>query len=75
MEPERGVHALSLYGTALFDYALTIAAAVLATASTGVPLVLTTVAMMLLSLAAHAAFGVETRTIRWIRARLAAAAE
>jgi hypothetical protein len=68
MEPEKGVHALSLYGTALFDYALTIAAAVLATASTGVPLVLTTIAMLVLSLAAHAAFGIDTRTMRWLRA-------
>jgi hypothetical protein len=72
MEPEKGVHALSLYGTALFDYALTIAAAVLATAGTGIPLVLTTISMLVLSLAAHAAFGIDTRTMRWLRARYAA---
>ena len=62
-----GVHSVSVYGTAVFDYALTIGLAVLVTAWTSVPLAITTIACLVLSMLAHAAFGVDTRTMRWIR--------
>ena len=67
MENGKGIHGPSIYGTAIFDYALTIVLAVLITAWTRVPLVITTIACMALALAAHAAFGIDTRTMRWLR--------
>ena len=67
---EQGVHAPSFLGTAVVDYVLTLALAMLATATTGTPIVLTTAAAMLLSVGIHAALRVDTRTLRWIKARL-----
>ena len=69
-EAEKGIHAHSFLGTAIVDYVLTLALAMLATATTGTPIVLTTAAAMLLSVAIHAALRVDTRTLRWIKARL-----
>jgi hypothetical protein len=65
-----GIHAPSVVDTAVVDYAMTLALAVLVTYTTKVPLVLTTIACMLLSIGAHAALGIDTRTMRWIRAHL-----
>ena len=69
-EAEKGIHAHSFLGTAIVDYVLTLALAMLATATTGTPIVLTTAAAMLFSVAIHAALRVDTRTLRWIKARL-----
>ncbi len=69
-EAEKGVHAHTLCGTAIVDYVMTLALAMATTAATGVPVVLTTIAAMVLSVVAHAAFGVDTRTMRWIKANL-----
>lgn len=69
-EAEKGVHAPSFLGTAVVDYALTLALAMFGTAVTGVPVVLTTIAAMAFSLIVHAAFDADTRTMRWIKARL-----
>lgn len=66
-EPERGVHAPTLAGTAVVDYAMTLVLALTTTRLTGVPLPLTTAACMLLGVLAHAAFNVNTRTARWLR--------
>jgi hypothetical protein len=62
-----GVHKLTFAGTAVVDYVATLALAVCVTLATRVPLVLTTAACMLLSVVAHAAFGVDTRAMRWLR--------
>jgi hypothetical protein len=69
-EAEKGIHAHSFLGTAVVDYVLTLALAMFGTAVTGVPVVLTTIAAMVLSLIVHAAFDADTRTMRWIKARL-----
>ncbi len=66
-----GIHAPSFLDTAAVDYTLTLALAVLVTYLTKVPLVLTTIACMLLAIGAHAAFGIDTRTMRWLRSRVA----
>jgi hypothetical protein len=63
----KGIHAPSIYGTAIVDYALTIGLAVAITAWTQIPLVITTIACMALSLLAHVLFGIDTRTTRWLR--------
>jgi hypothetical protein len=69
-EAEQGVHSYSFLGTAAVDYVLTLALALLSTALTGVPVVLTTAAAMILSVVVHAALRVDTRTMRWLKARL-----
>jgi hypothetical protein len=69
-EAEKGIHTHSFLGTAVVDYVLTLALAMFGTAVTGVPVVLTTIAAMVLSLTVHAAFDADTRTMRWIKARL-----
>jgi hypothetical protein len=66
----KGVHAFSIYGTAVVDYALTIALAVMITAWTKVPLVLTTIVCMIAAVVVHAAAGTDTRTMRWIKRAL-----
>ena len=67
---EEGIHRPSLVDTAVVDYALTIALAVVVTRYTKIPLVLTTIACMLLAIGVHAAFRVDTRTMRWLRKAL-----
>jgi hypothetical protein len=66
-EPESGVHAPTLAGTAIVDYAMTLVLALATTKLTGVPLPLTTAACMLLGVLAHAVFKVDTRAARWLR--------
>jgi hypothetical protein len=56
-------------GTAVVDYVLTLVLALATTKVTGVPLPLSTAACMVLGVVVHAAFKVDTRTARWIRAR------
>ncbi len=67
MPVAEGIHKCSFLDTAVLDYVLTLALAAVVTRLTGIPLVLTTAACMLVSVAAHAAFGVDTRTMRWLR--------
>jgi hypothetical protein len=57
----------TIVGTTIIDYALTIALAIVVTKVTNVPLVLTTSACMMLSVGVHAAFGVDTPTVLWIK--------
>ena len=71
-EAEKGVHSHTFLGTAIVDYLMTLALAMATTALTGVPIVLTTIAAMVLSVVVHAAFRVDTRTLRWIKAKLGA---
>lgn len=70
---EQGVHAPSVAGTAVVDYVLTLLLALATTKATGVPLPLTTATWMVLGVVVHAAFKVETRTGRWLRALVAPA--
>ena len=64
--PEQGVHAPS---AAVADYVRTLVLSIATTKATGVPLPLSTAACMVLGVVVHAAFKVDTRTARWIRAR------
>ncbi len=64
---EPGTHGPTIVGTSILDYALTIALAIVVTKVTNVPLVLTTSACMMLSVGVHAAFGVDTATVLWIK--------
>jgi hypothetical protein len=67
MPVAEGIHKLSFLDTAVLDYVLTLALAAVVTRVTRVPLVLTTAACMVLAVAVHAALGIDTRTMRWLR--------
>lgn len=53
--------------TAAFDYVVTILAAIALTRTTGVPLVLTTVVLLVVGEIMHYAFGVPTNTLQYLR--------
>ena len=59
-KPGTGVHRFKFKGTSLVDYVITLGIAFLVTYLTGVPLVLTTIGMLVLGIVAHMLFGVPT---------------
>jgi hypothetical protein len=59
-KPGTGVHRFKFKGTSLVDYVLTIGAAFIVTYITDIPLVLTTIGMLIAGIVAHMLFGVPT---------------
>ena len=64
--PGEGAHRHRLVGTAAVDYGLSILLAVALTALTKVPLVLTTIAVLVVGLLAHYLFGVPTQALQYL---------
>jgi hypothetical protein len=64
--PGTGVPRFKFKGTSLVDYVLTIGAAFLVTYLTDVPLVLTTIGMLVLGIVAHMLFGVPTVSAQFL---------
>jgi hypothetical protein len=64
--PEEGVHSTRFLGTALFDYVATILGAILLSKVTGIPLVLTTIGLLVLGIVLHMAFCLRTGTEVWL---------
>ena len=62
--PKEGVHRWRFMGTAVVDYLLTLAAAVLTTYISHIPLVLSTISWFLLGIFFHIIFGVQTNVIK-----------
>jgi hypothetical protein len=65
-KPGTGVHRFKFKGTSLVDYVLTLGVAFLVTYLTGVPLVLTTIGMLVLGIVAHMLFGVPTVSAQFL---------
>jgi len=66
--PRKGVHKWRIMGDiAAFDYFGTILLAILTTWFTKVPIEVTTIIWMLISVLSHYLFGVETSTIKWLK--------
>ena len=67
-EVNKGVHKYNIPGTktALVDYILSLGLAWVITASTNIPLVLTTISVLLLGILSHILFGVKTSTITYL---------
>ena len=61
-----GVHKYRFLNTAMVDYYLTILFAMLLTYITDIPLILTTVGLLLLSILFHYLFGVQTNTLKYL---------
>jgi len=67
--PGHGIHKPRICGTAAVDYLSTILLAIVLCYVTGIPLVLTTVSLLVLGTIAHALFGVETDTLKYLGIR------
>ena len=63
--PGTGAHALRLFDIAIVDYLLTIIVAVLTTGLTKVPISITTIGWLLVSILFHMLFGVESNDMKW----------
>jgi len=64
--PGLGVHQYKFKGTAIVDYVLTIAGAFLITYFTDIPLVITTIGLLLLGILLHWLFGINSQAIQYI---------
>ena len=64
--PGEGVHSTRFLGTALFDYIGTILGAMLLSKVTGIPLVLTTIGLLVLGIILHMVFCLRTGTEVWL---------
>jgi hypothetical protein len=65
--PGKGIHKYRFLGTAVMDYVFSILLAILITYLTHIPLVLTTIGILVLGIVLHALFGVETNAIRFLK--------
>ena len=65
-EAGKGVHSYRFLNTALVDYLLTILGAILLTYLTDIPLVLTTIGLLVLGLILHYLFGVNTNSLKYL---------
>jgi hypothetical protein len=64
--PETGLHSVRFMGVALFDFGLTILLAMFITWKFGVPLDLSIIATLIISLFIHMLFGVETGALKYL---------
>ena len=64
--PGTGVHQYKFKGTAIVDYVLTIAGAFIITYYTDIPLVITTIGLLLLGIILHYLFGIRSQAIQYI---------
>ena len=64
--PGTGVHQYKFKGTSIVDYVLTIAGAFIITYYTDIPLVITTIGLLLLGIILHYLFGIRSQVIQYI---------
>ena len=65
-EPGKGVHKHRFLNLAIVDYILSIVLAMIITYFTGVPLVLTTIGVLILGIILHSIFGINTDVITYL---------
>jgi hypothetical protein len=65
-EPRKGLHRFRVLDTPAVDYVLSLGLAAGLTALFRIPLVLTTIAVLLLAVVAHVLFGVDTPTTAFL---------
>ena len=65
-QPGKGIHQYKFKGTAIADYALTIAGAFLITYFTDIPLVITTIGLLQLGIILHWLFGINSQSIQYL---------
>lgn len=64
--PGKGAHKLTFLGTPIVDYSLSIVLAMVITAFSKIPLVLTTIAVFIISIILHTLFGVDTPVQKYL---------
>ena len=64
--PGKGVHSYRFLGASLVDYSITILGAMLITYLTDIPLVITTIVLLILGVILHYLFGVQTNTLKYL---------
>jgi len=64
--PEKGIHSYRFLNVAIVDYILTILAATVITYYTKIPLVLTTITILVIAIFIHMMFDVETNAVRYL---------
>ena len=65
-EPGTGVHNIIFFNTAIVDYAISIVFAILVSILTKIPLVLTTIFVLILGLILHVLFGINTNSVKYL---------
>ena len=65
-EQGTGLHQYKFKGTSIFDYFFIIACAFALTFFTDIPLVLTTIGLLLLGILAHTLVGLPTQTVKYL---------
>jgi divalent metal cation (Fe/Co/Zn/Cd) transporter len=65
-EPNKGVHSTRLYNTAVIDYIMSIVLAILVTIFTKIPLVLSTIAVLIVGIILHVLFGINTNSVKYL---------
>ena len=65
-KPGTGLHTYKFKGTSIFDYLLTILGAFLITYLTDIPLVLTTIGLLILGIIFHLLFGVPSQAVSYL---------
>jgi hypothetical protein len=65
-KPGQGVHQYKFKGTSIVDYMIVIGVAFLVTYVTDIPLVLTTIGILLLGIVAHMLVGLPTQSIKFL---------
>ena len=65
-KPGTGIHRYKFKGTSYIDYFITIIGAFFLTYVTDIPLVITTIFLLLSGIFLHALFGIDTESIKYI---------
>ena len=65
-QPGKGIHQYKFKGTAIVDYLATILVAFLITYFTDIPLVITTIGLLILGILFHYVFQIKSHTIRYL---------
>ena len=65
-EPGKGLHQYKFKGTSLVDYGLTILGAFIVTYYTDIPLVITTIVLLILGILFHSLFRIRTQALRFL---------
>ena len=65
-KPGKGLHQYKFKGTAVIDYLLTIVGAFIVTYYTDIPLVITTIILLLLGILFHSLFGIRSQALKYL---------
>ena len=65
-EPGKGLHQYKFKGTSVIDYGFTIVVAFIATYYTDIPLVITTIVLLILGILFHSLFGIRSQALRYL---------